>query len=140
MKGVMRSMVISKIKLGVGIAAAIALAGIGIEGWASPGRTHPAQAAERTPSSTPALAAVTPKIEKPAREAEPGSERFVLENGLTVILRPIKGSGSTALVVLYAIGNDHDPIGKSGLAHLLEHVYVTAAAGFRRYPDVGRRE
>jgi zinc protease len=48
-------------------------------------------------------------------------------------------------VVLYSIGNDHDPAGRSGLGHMVEHLYVTAAAGGekartaeefgRRYPD-----
>jgi len=47
--------------------------------------------------------------------------------------------------VLYKVGGDHDPRGRSGLAHLAEHLYVTAAAGevpartaeafFRGYPD-----
>ena len=36
-----------------------------------------------------------------------------------------------ALLVLYRIGGDHDPQGRSGLAHLVEHLYVTAAAGGR---------
>jgi zinc protease len=57
------------------------------------------------------------------------SERFRLDNGLTVLIRPIKGAGNIALVVLYNIGGDYDPPGRSGLAHLVEHVYVTAAAG-----------
>lgn len=70
-------------------------------------------------------------------------ERFRLENGLTVLVRPVRGAGNVALVVLYGVGGDHDPEGRSGLAHLVEHVYVTAAAGkaaartaddyFRRY-------
>jgi hypothetical protein len=53
-----------------------------------------------------------------------------------------KGTDSTALVVLYSIGNDHDPAGKSGLVHLIEHVYVTAAAGetkARTVEEFGRR-
>ena len=73
--------------------------------------------------------AIKPPVDNPVHSAEPGSERFVLDNGLTVILRPIKGTESTALLVLYSIGGDHDPAGKSGLGHLLEHMYVTAAAG-----------
>src|SRR6516225_4133175 len=56
-------------------------------------------------------------------------ETFRLENGLTVILRPIRGCDETALVVLFDIGGDHDPRGRCGLGHLVEHVYVTAAAG-----------
>jgi zinc protease len=56
-------------------------------------------------------------------------ERFQLDNGLKVILRPVKGTKDVALVVLYALGEDHDPKGKSGLGHMVEHLYVTAAAG-----------
>ena len=55
--------------------------------------------------------------------------QFSLENGLTVRIRPISGAGDVALVVLYKVGGDHDPRGQSGLAHLVEHLYVTAAAG-----------
>ena len=36
--------------------------------------------------------------------------------------------------VLYSIGSDHDPAGHSGLTHMLEHLYITAAAG----PEKGR--
>ena len=52
-----------------------------------------------------------------------------LENGLTVLFEPIRGCGETALVVLYSIGGLHDPKGESGLAHLIEHVYVTVTCG-----------
>jgi zinc protease len=31
--------------------------------------------------------------------------------------------------LVYNLGGDHDPKGRSGLAHLVEHLYVTAAAG-----------
>jgi zinc protease len=75
----------------------------------------------------------------------PGVERFRLSNGLKVMLRPIKGANDVALVVVYGIGSDYDPAGELGLAHLIEHVYLTAAAGKarartteelnRRYPD-----
>ena len=54
---------------------------------------------------------------------------YKLDNGLTVILRPVPTSSQVAIVVLFNLGGDHDPIGKSGRAHLLEHLYCTAAAG-----------
>ncbi len=54
---------------------------------------------------------------------------YKLDNGLTVILRPVPTSSQVAVVVLFNLGGDHDPIGKSGRAHLLEHLYCTAAAG-----------
>jgi len=61
--------------------------------------------------------------------AEQKAEEHRLENGLTVLLRPVDGAQQVALVVLYSVGGDHDPESRSGLAHLIEHVYVTAAAG-----------
>ena len=56
-------------------------------------------------------------------------EPYKLNNGLTVILRPVPTADKVALVVLFGLGGEHDPIGKSGMVHLLEHLYVTAAAG-----------
>jgi zinc protease len=55
--------------------------------------------------------------------------RYELANGLRVILRPIAGAEQTAVLTLFSIGGDHDPAGQSGLAHFIEHLYVTAAAG-----------
>jgi zinc protease len=52
-----------------------------------------------------------------------------MENGLEVIVREARGSNAAALVVLYDIGGNHDPEGASGLGHLIEHCYVTSAAG-----------
>lgn len=54
---------------------------------------------------------------------------YHLENGLEVILRPVPSASQVGVVVLYELGGDHDPAGKSGRAHLLEHLYCTAAAG-----------
>jgi zinc protease len=74
-------------------------------------------------------------------------DRFTLDNGLKVILRPIRAEGQaeTALIVLYAIGSDHDPAGQSGLGQMVANLYLTAAAGeeksrtldqlARRYPQ-----
>jgi zinc protease len=56
-------------------------------------------------------------------------ERFTLDNRLRVLVRPVEKAENVAVVVLYDIGGDSDPEGRSGLAHLVEHVYVTAAAG-----------
>jgi zinc protease len=73
---------------------------------------------------------------KGGRDAGPpatgASGQFQLDNGLKVRIRPIQGADTVALLVLYNLGGDHDPLGGSGLAHLVEHLYVTAAAGI--YP------
>ncbi len=72
-------------------------------------------------------------------------ERRRLDNGLSLLLYPSQATDQVALVVLYAVGEDHDPPEQCGLAHLTEHLYVTAAAGdvaartvdelMRRYPN-----
>lgn len=56
-------------------------------------------------------------------------EPYKLNNGLTVILHPMPKATKVGFVVLFNLGSAHDPIGKSGMTHLLEHLYVTAAAG-----------
>ena len=47
-------------------------------------------------------------------------ERFELDNGLTVILRPVTNSVLVACVTLFDVGELHDPPAKSGLGHLVE--------------------
>jgi predicted Zn-dependent peptidase len=54
---------------------------------------------------------------------------FQLKNGLYVILRHVESAEKVAIVTLFDFGEDHDPAGKSGMGHLIEHLYVTAAAG-----------
>jgi zinc protease len=129
MEGALHSMVYGKLKVAAGAAAAIALAVAGFETLVMTAPTQGARAVAQAPAPAKGRTAVGMKLAKPPRTAEPGSERFELANGLTAILRPIEGVKSIALVVLYSIGGDHDPEGKSGLAHMVEHVYATAAAG-----------
>ena len=61
---------------------------------------------------------------------------YKLDNGLTIILRPVPTANQVALVVLFNLGDGHDPVGKSGRAHLLAHLYCTAAAGDTPTRDV----
>src|SRR5258706_1073021 len=60
------------------------------------------------------------------------AEQFRLRNGLRVILQPVKSAQKAAVLVMFDIGGNQDPKGSSGLAHLIEHVYCTAAAGARK--------
>jgi len=62
-------------------------------------------------------------------DATGSAEPYTLENGLTVVLRPVAGAEKVALLVLHPLGNHHDPEGQSGLGHLIEHCYVTAQGG-----------
>ena len=81
----------------------------------------------------------------PAPGMAPPVQQFILANGLTVLLRPVADANQVAVVTLFSIGNDHDPQGKCGLAHLVEHLYTCCGAGdtkprtaeqfFRQYPS-----
>ena len=77
-----------------------------------------------SPEQPSRMNAATAKISDAERPAP-----YKLENGLTVILRPVPTANQVALVVLFNLGDGHDPVGKSGRAHLLAHLYCTAAAG-----------
>jgi zinc protease len=63
---------------------------------------------------------------------------FRLANGLQVTLRPGGGASDVAVVVLFDVGELHDPPGKSGLGHLVEHIYVTAATPTTRQRTVNQ--
>jgi zinc protease len=52
--------------------------------------------------------------------------RFKLDNGLRVELAPMTEGDQVALVVLFDVGADHDPPGRSGMAHLVERLFATA--------------
>lgn len=67
-----------------------------------------------------------------------GVERFTLDNGLRVTLWAIPTSDQVAVVTLFDIGERHDPPGQSGLAHLLEHLLITAATD--RHPPTTYEE
>ncbi len=64
-----------------------------------------------------------------ARAASPAEVEWVaLENGLRVAARQVGGTDAVAVVAVYQVGEGHDPEGRSGLAHLIEHLLVTAPA------------
>ncbi len=126
-KGVLRTMKLVRIQLATAALLAATLATTGVRALVGPAAAAVSREAVAPKAPRVHAAATTPKVE-PA-PSERGVEHFRLANGLKVILRPIKGSEETALVVVYDIGEDHDPEGHSGLAHAIEHLYATARAG-----------
>ncbi len=62
----------------------------------------------------------------PAQEQRGGGaidfESYELENGLTVILAPDELSTAAAVNLWYDVGSRHEPVGRSGFAHLFEHL------------------
>lgn len=48
--------------------------------------------------------------------------RWVLDNGLTVIAIPDSSTANVTTSLWYEVGSKHDPEGRSGFAHLFEHI------------------
>ncbi len=61
-------------------------------------------------------------------------ETYKLDNGLTVILSEDKSDPITSLVILYHVGSSREEPGKTGFAHLFEHMM------FQRSENVGEDE
>ena len=57
-----------------------------------------------------------------ARAAESWGETFVLPNGLRVVLDPDSRFPTVTVFVRYHVGARQEPVGRSGMAHLLEHL------------------
>ena len=54
--------------------------------------------------------------------ADPAAEQYTLPNGLTVILAPMPAAQRVAIVTGYQVGSADEPKGRSGFAHLFEHL------------------
>ncbi|MGQ7320616.1 M16 family metallopeptidase, partial [Streptococcus suis] len=85
-----------------------------------------------TPLSTLLLAAVPVG---PAAVAAPSAtgrqlayDRFTLPNGLTVLVHTDHGSPSVFVGVWYKTGSRDEPPGKTGFAHLFEHLMFQSTA------------
>ncbi|MFN9580890.1 MAG: M16 family metallopeptidase, partial [Novosphingobium sp.] len=71
----------------------------------------PLHAKEAAPAAAPAVKA--PKIEY---------TQWQLKNGLTVIAIPDPATANVLVSMWYGVGGKHDPEGRSGFAHLFEHI------------------
>lgn len=80
------------------------------------------------PMATTAAVAQQPGMAEPASVAELVNavsipyDRFTLDNGLTVLVHTDRKAPVVALSVWYAVGSKHEPRGKTGFAHLFEHL------------------
>ncbi len=60
-------------------------------------------------------------------------ERHALENGVLVVLDPRAGASTVVVEVCVAVGTRDDPPGRTGLAHLGEHVLFPEGQGGRHH-------
>ena len=61
-------------------------------------------------------------------------EEVDLANGLHVVFHPLKTSAGALVHIRYDVGSKDDPVGRSGFAHLFEHLM------FRGSKDTGTRD
>lgn len=64
-------------------------------------------------------------------------ESFVLSNGLRVILVPLDRQ-MVAITYAIGIGANHDPVGKRGISHYLEHAIFKGTENYPTAKDVAR--
>ena len=62
-----------------------------------------------------APAAATPSLHIPF-------EKYALSNGLTVVLTEEHTTPSVSVLMMYHVGSKNEQVGRTGFAHLFEHV------------------
>jgi predicted Zn-dependent peptidase len=85
-----------------------------------------APAAQAGPAPAAAPAAASPQ-ELVSRVDIP-YEKFVLPNGLTTIIHTDRKSPVVAVTTYYKVGSKNEPRGKTGFAHLYEHLFFGGSA------------
>jgi zinc protease len=83
---------------------------------------------------TASVMAQAPVATRQATRSAPASdtlrlpfETVTLPNGLTVILSPDKTTPTVAVNVWYKVGSKNEAVGRTGFAHLFEHVMFTGS-------------
>ena len=64
-------------------------------------------------------------------------ERFTLHNGLRVIVAPDHSSPLVGVAVIYDVGFRSEPKGRSGFAHLFEHLMFQGSANVAKIEHIG---
>lgn len=59
-------------------------------------------------------------------------ERFTLDNGLRVVLSPDRSAPVVAVAVVYDVGIRSEPEGRTGFAHLFEHLMFQGSANLEK--------
>ncbi|MEM9073697.1 MAG: pitrilysin family protein, partial [Myxococcota bacterium] len=74
----------------------------------------------------------SPPAESPAAQESPLAslpvQRHRLENGLRVVLSPDRTIPTVAVAVYYDVGSRNEEVGRSGFAHLFEHMMFQGSA------------
>ena len=116
----------------------LALAGVALGALAVPVFAAPAAAPAAAATAKPApVASLIKQVDIPYQQ-------FTLANGLRVIVHTDRKAPIVAVSVWYDVGSKHEPKGKTGFAHLFEHLMFNGqrecAGRFLRAAQAGRRD
>ena len=82
---------------------------------------------------SPAIAQDMNPVDMPPPEASPIDipyEKFTLDNGLTVIVHEDRKAPIVAVNLWYHVGSKNEKVGKTGFAHLFEHLMFNGSENF----------
>jgi predicted Zn-dependent peptidase len=96
--------------------AALSLSGCAGMDDASQGNDRPATASRQ------AAASARPEIAQLLRRVDIPYEQFTLDNGLRVVVHEDRKAPVVAVSLWYNIGSKDEPAGRTGFAHLFEHI------------------
>ena len=65
----------------------------------------------------------------------PEVQHFTLENGLEVLLAPDHKVPKVGLTLVYRVGGMNEPPGRSGFAHLFEHLMFSGTPAYPRFDE-----
>ena len=74
------------------------------------------------------------KLTTDAESGGPDIAHVTLENGLEIVVIPDHRTPVVTHMVWYRNGSADDPVGKSGIAHFLEHLMFKGTAKHRLLP------
>ncbi|MCB2078520.1 MAG: insulinase family protein [Novosphingobium sp.] len=97
--------------------AALALSACAAQQPAAVSSTPPTQASQQTAPLSDLVAAVDIPYEK-----------FVLDNGLTTLVHTDRKAPIVGVTIYYRVGSKHEPRGRTGFAHLYEHLFFGGSA------------
>ena len=97
----------------------VALAGVAALAFVLP--VHAPVMAQAAPAKAPATAKPAP-VSTLVKAVDIPYQTFTLQNGLRVVVHTDRKAPVVAVSVWYDVGSKHEPKGKTGFAHLFEHL------------------
>ncbi|MGE3691307.1 MAG: M16 family metallopeptidase [Novosphingobium sp.] len=100
----------------------VAIAALALAGCAAQPKPQIVAAPPPAPEASPVPAEPAPLSEL-VKAVDIPYERFTLPNGLTTVVHTDRKAPIAGVTLYYRVGSKHEPRGKTGFAHLYEHLF-----------------